>query len=407
MPIVANPAAPFAPQINSKFAAADQWNKAFPALAGLYEAAGRNYTQASAQTAQNQTSASAVSAGLEGRRIAQDKEIEAEMQARQFQAQVEMEKQQRAQQFELARQMIPITAAENQHNTAMMNGLAELDRQVDQKYLTEEQAAPYRYELVTGINQFQRRQQAQQANMLKQKAEMEAQQVATMQKNQMLGEQFMLETGKMGGTLTYFTDHTTGRVHPMAWDSINRKYYNPFLEHAGTKGEKEPQTEDQKWQASYTTKGGQFDFAAAEKRSESLVKHDPDYAHLRGDKEKMDAQVSKNVQGMYDVWLQGKEGQQGQQTPVTAPQQQAPQQAPVQQPMAPEAQQMAQRYPGEVEQMAKKGLPPVIIESVVKDMAEVERIMSSKPYAQLSEREKGYLATLKEEIKRRMAAGSK
>lgn len=151
--------------------------------------------------------------------------------------------QQRQQEFELQRMRIPISHQEQQEQTRRINGLSEIENQVKEGYLTPEQAGDARYELVTGINAFQRRAQVQQAELTKQKTEMQAQEIATMNHNEAMGQQFMLDTGKMGGTLTYFTDKTTGRVHPMAFDTRTGKYYNPFLEHAGNKGDDKPQPE--------------------------------------------------------------------------------------------------------------------------------------------------------------------
>jgi len=326
MPIEFRPAAPFAPAIDEQFGRTTQWNRFAPLLADQYAQAANRQTQASIATANNQTQASATSAGLEGRRTAQIFELDAEREARAQQAAVAMEMQQRQQQFELVRQSIPISRQEEQQNAARMNGLVEIERQVKEGYLSPEQAADARYELMTGINAFQRRQQFQQSQAVQQQAKMREQEIASMNKQQAMGEQFQLEMAEKGITIKPFFDPETGRARPLAYDSKTGKLYNPFLEHAGSKGEKETPV------SAYDDGSGGFSYKKA--LPEAKAEAEAAYPIIKDEGGK-DANATRRAEYTQEMirkredehrtGMQSKSQQrQGGQAPVTAPQQQVP-----------------------------------------------------------------------------------
>lgn len=237
MPINFQPASPFAPNINANFGAADQYNRIYPQLADLYASAGRNITQASAQTAQNFTQGNIASAENQTRRTLQGFQIDAEEMQQRRQIEAQREAQQRQQQFELQRMMIPISRQEQMEQTRRIDGLAEIERQLADRTLTPEQAGDARYELMTGINRFQQRQQMQQADLRKAQEAQINQEMANITKAQAAQEDFYLKLAKNGVTIQDVLDSSTGKTRPLAYDPKTGKLYNPFLEHMGKQSE--------------------------------------------------------------------------------------------------------------------------------------------------------------------------
>ena len=293
-----------------------------------YQAAANRRSAESIATAQNITQANAGSAELEGRRQQQEFSIEAQRneQARQIAAEIAM--QERRQQFEMARMQIPITAEENRHNTAMMNGLAQLDQQVKNGYLTEEQASPYRLELVTGINQFQRREQMQRGQAIEQQRKMETQQFELINKNQMMAEAASSELAKKGVFNWYDTDPRTGETEFLAFNPKTGDIYNPKT--GGGRGEQKHQPVSR-----YDDGFGGFDYSKALKYAKDEA--ESAYPILKEPKaggtgevdvnaskragyqtELIDRYANEHRSGMTQAAKRG----QGQQAPVTAPQQQ-------------------------------------------------------------------------------------
>lgn len=324
MPIVFETAQPFAPKISEQFGAAQQWNQIAPLIQRQYEAAAERRSRESIATANNQTQASAVSAGLEARNIAQQRDIEADMQARQYQAQAQMEMQQREQQFDLMRMQIPISRQEEMQNQARMNGLVEIERMEKANLMTKEQAADARYELITGINAFQRRQQYQQAQHYKQQAQLETQRFDLANKNQMTAEAAQAELAKKGVYSWYETDPRTGETHFNVYNPKTGEIYNPRS--AGGRGEAKEQTVSQ-----YADPSGGFSYAKAlkEAKAEAEVAY-PVMKNEEGRDSNADARA-KYMQEVVDKYADQHRSGMEQKARVTAPQQNiAPQQNPVQ-----------------------------------------------------------------------------
>ena len=315
MPIVANPAAPFAPKINERFAAAEQYNKIFPQLAGLYEAAGRNYTQASAQTAQNQTSASAVSAGLEARRIAQERDAEFDAQRQQQQIAAQMAMQERAAQMEMERMNFRITKQEEMENTTRMNGLVEIEKQLKDNLLTPEQAADARTELITGINAFQRRQQYQQSQAMKQQENIRSQQFANMQKDEVSADEFEAKMIKAGIGVLKFRDND-GQPQFLIKNRNTGEWYNPKMSSSGKAAQEATVSP-------YADEAGGFSYKKA--LPEAKAEAEAAYPVIKGEdgKDKNERARAEYVQEMIrkreDEHRAGMNRQN--QAPVTAPQQ--------------------------------------------------------------------------------------
>lgn len=316
MAISFQPAAPVAPEINARFGAADQYNRSLPVLASLYEAAGRNFTQASAGTAQNITQGNIASAENQTRRTLQGFQIDAdegqqrrEIQAREAaqmrQIQAQQIQQRNEENFQMARMDIAITQKEQQENVARVNGLAEIERQLSDKTLTPEQAADARYELTTGINLFQRRASYQQAKAAEARAAQVEQEMVAMTKSQAMSEKFQLDMAEKGITIAPFVDPETGRARPLAYDTKTGRLYNPFLEHAG-KEEKPGKEKDEPmpgWEH-VTDKKGEFDYPAAERHSKQWAKYDPKISKeleaQKNDKDAVEKWVTQNVTAMRD-----------------------------------------------------------------------------------------------------------
>ena len=250
MPVNFDPAQPFAPNISERFGETEQYNKTLPTLAALYEAQGRNFTQASAGTAANITRASEESAKLAGDRINQDNQLY--FQRQQQAAQIEAQKQSQirdiraneAHQFnQMAFQQMQVSDAEQKDMVRKQNGLDLIRQQLDQKLLTPEEAAPYIAELATGINFTQRRVDNMRAKQMQQAQEMKQQQIASDNKDRALAEKFRLDMAARGITMTAVQDKTTGKWHTIAYDEKSNRIYNPFNEHAGK--EEKPQTPKQ------------------------------------------------------------------------------------------------------------------------------------------------------------------
>ena len=244
MPINFQPAAPVAPEINANFGAADQYNRIYPQLADLYASAGRNITQASAQTAQNFTQGNIASAENQTRRTLQGFQIDAEemqqrrqidavREAQQRQIQAQQQAQAREQQFEMDRMMVPITQREQMEQIRRTDGLAEIESQRSQGILSDQQAGDARYELMTGIKQFQNRQQMQTAALKKAQAAQINEEIADTNKAQAAAEDFYLELYKKGVLIKNVVDPSSGKERPLAYDMKTGRVYNPFLEHAG------------------------------------------------------------------------------------------------------------------------------------------------------------------------------
>lgn len=326
MPINFQPAAPFAPKISEQAGRVDQFNKIFPTLAGLYEAAGRNYTSASAQTAQNQTQASAVSAGLESRRQMQERDIEAQREQMNFQAQLRLEEQQRQQQFEMMRMQLPITRQEEMQNQARMNGLVEIERMLKEKTMTPEQAADARFELATGINAFQRRQQFQNAQRLQQQAQLETQQYDLANKNQMTAEAAQSEMAKRGVYSWYETDPRTGETHFNVFNPKTGEIYNPRS--SGGRGEQKMDKV-----SPYADEAGGFSYKKAYPEAEAEAK--TAYPVIMDQSEDGKRQIDTNakdrakylqqlMEKKADQHRAGMSNQANRGAPVTAPQQDSP-----------------------------------------------------------------------------------
>lgn len=377
MPIVANPAAPFAPQINSKFAASEQFNKIFPTLAGLYEAAGRNYTSASAQTAQNQTQASAVSAGLEARNIAQQREIEAEMQARQYQAQAQMEMQRREEEARMQRLMLPITRQEEQEQQARMSGIVQIEKMMEEGTMTKEQGGLALLQLTTKTATFNDRMKFQQAKALEQQTEMQAKMFADNQKDLAAAK---MHAAKYGSEAFFGLRQHNGDIDLFDFDPQRGTFSQIGKRTAAVEKPENPQMALGADWAPFTTKFGGFDKGAAIKRTEELAKIEFDDPKSKEARDWM----RMNVQAIEDAWngaksSSGQSRAQNRGAPVTAPQQ--------------------QQVDPEIAKLQEKGLPPQQLQFATQVVQLMRTLIEKGKSGELSPAEKAQLAQTIEQYK--------
>jgi hypothetical protein len=59
---------------------------------------------------------------------------------------------------------------------------------------------------------------------------MQHQQLAEMQKADVMSQQFQLDMANKGITIAPFMDPHTGKMHPLAYDPLTKRLYNPFLD---------------------------------------------------------------------------------------------------------------------------------------------------------------------------------
>ena len=378
MPISAQPAAPFAPRINERFAAAEQYNKIFPQLASLYESAGRNFTQASAQTAQNQTQASAVSAGLEARRIAQERDAEFDAQRQQQQIAAQMAMQERAAQMEMERMNFRITKQEEMENTTRMNGLVQLEQMEKQKLLTKEQAADARYELITGIQQFQNRQKMQQAQAIEQQSKMQQKAFDDNQKNIVLAQSLGKQTA---GANWIPIVQANGDVEFYGYDATG-KYYQIGKKAAASD---KPEKVGGEW-SHLSTPEGTFDLKKGLADAKAFVESEQGPRPTEKDKAgqaEWDDRVRRAVDGRREEFNKAK-----QQAPVTAPQQGASGQN-----------DQAGQVDPEIAKLQAKGLPPEQLQFASQVVQLMRALIDKGKSGQLSPAEKAQLAQAVEQYK--------
>jgi hypothetical protein len=386
MPIVANPAAPFAPKINEKFAASEQFNKIFPTLAGLYEAAGRNYTSASAQTAQNQTSASAVSAGLQARKQEQDANIEAqrEEQFRQIAAAKEM--QARQQQFEMARMSLPITRQEEADNAARMNGLVEIERQLREKILTPEQAGDARLQLMTQVKAFDNRFKSQQAAKMEQETQMQRKAFDDNQKNIVLAQSLGKQTA---GANWIPIQQANGDMEFYGYDATG-KYYQIGKKSAASDKPEKPA-------GKYADETGEFSYKKAlpELKAEAEIAYPVKKEAGADGKGSVDVNEQSRADYIQTLARREEENhrkavqqrQQGQQAPVTAPQQGG------------QNDQTGQQVDPEIAKLQAKGLPPQQLQFATQVVGLMRTLIEKGKTGELSPTEKAQLAQTIEQYK--------
>ncbi len=181
------PAAPVAPGIQSDYGATEQWNKTFPALAGLYEAAGRNANQAAGETARNQTQANISSGELDARQrmqYVQDRAAQ-DQQERQFQQQSDLQNQ--AAFNEAALSGIKVSQVEQAHMQRQQNAVNSILQMTNDGTLdmsdpeVRQQVNDAIFEAKTGINSTQRRLQNEEAERNKAQANLDMQRAASQQ----------------------------------------------------------------------------------------------------------------------------------------------------------------------------------------------------------------------------------
>lgn len=320
MPIVANPADPFAPKISEKFGATEQWNRIAPLLAQQYEAAANRQHQASVQSAQNQTQGNIASASLQGRKQGQDAEIEAsrEQQDRQIAAQMEMQQRQvqarlAEQQMENDRYNFAITRHEETENVARQNGLAEIEKQLSDHTLTPEQAGDARMQLISKIKAFDNRKMSQQAKAIEQQTKMETLAFDNNQKNIVLAQQLGKATA--GQNWIPITQHN-GDTEFYGYDPQKGTFYQI--------GKRTAASEKEKPVSAYADEGGGFSYKKA--LPEAKAEAEAAYPILKNDEGK-DTNAQKRAEYIQEMVKKREDEHRagmnkGSQAPVTAPQQQ-------------------------------------------------------------------------------------
>lgn len=252
MPIVANPASPFAPGISEKFGRTEQWNKFAPLLAQQYEAAANRQTQASIATANNQTQASSTSAELQGRKQFLDTQNDAASQQQQQEIAARMELQQRAvqgrlmeQQMENDRFNFAITRQEEQENVARLNGLAQIEKMMEDGTMSREDGGLAKLQLVGKVKAFENRRMSQQAKALEQQTKMETAAFDNNQKNialaqqlgkQMAGQNWIPITQANGDTEFYGYDPQKGTFYQIGKRSAASEKPQPVSPYADESG---------------------------------------------------------------------------------------------------------------------------------------------------------------------------
>ena len=225
------PAAPVAPGIQSDYGATEQWNKTFPALAGLYEAAGRNANQAAGETARNQTQTNISSGELDARQrmqYVQDRAAQ-DQQERQFQQQSDLQNQ--AAFNEAALSGIKVSQVEQAHMQRQQNAVNSILQMTNDGTLdmsdpeVRQQVNDAIFEAKTGINQTQRRMQQQQAADMAAQGKLRDAETARITKAQAQADKFESEWTAQGGK--FYTDDN-GKRHAIMWNPKSKQWYSPI-----------------------------------------------------------------------------------------------------------------------------------------------------------------------------------
>jgi hypothetical protein len=123
---------------------------------------------------------------------------------------------------------------EMQQQAQRQAGLAEIYRQLENKTITMQEAAPAIIELSGAYNYTKARYQNQQAAKLQAAAAMQNQQIADSQKNDAMAAKFQIEMAQRGITVGSFKDPHTGAYHLISYDPINKVLYNPNIARPGS-----------------------------------------------------------------------------------------------------------------------------------------------------------------------------
>lgn len=265
MPAVFAPAEPVSTSISAGYGAAQEWDKQFPVLAGLYESAGHLQQQAYQAAAQRGQQAQIAQAQINSRQLEQ-RQAE-DFQAAQQQQQLRAQKDLQLQRFALQGQQI--TQQETDHANQLQAGINEVLRQKAQGNLSDEEATGLVVQMKTGLDLFKQRQENQRAQDFAAQADLRRKQLSLEVQNMEDAKAFQLDAADHGHTLQPFTDPTTGKQHMLAMDK-DGKFYNPFLEHATKAGQEGPDP-DQPW-GQFATKDGHFDAPKALKDTEARAK---------------------------------------------------------------------------------------------------------------------------------------
>lgn len=387
MAINFQPAAPFSPTIAEKFGETEQWNRFAPLLAQQYQAAANRRSAESIATAQNQTSASAASEALQGRKQMQDAEIDAGRQQQQMQiaAQMQMQERQMAarlaeQQMENDRYNFAITRQEEQENVARMNGLAEIERQAAEGLLTPEQAGDARTQLITKIRAFDNRRTSQQAKMMEQQAQMQAKVFADNQKNIAEAQAFGKATA---GHNWVPIQQGNGDVEFYAYDPQKGTYYQVGKRTAAAEKPEKPA-------GKYADESGEFSYKKAlpELKAEAEIAFPVKKESGEGGKS---VDVNEAARADYIQTLARREEEKHRQA-VQARQQQSS--------AAPGAQQPAQQQVDpEIAKLQAKGLPPDQLQFATEVVQLMRTLIGKGKTDGLTPEEKAQLATAVEQYK--------
>lgn len=238
MPVSFEQPQPFSQPIATGFGETQQFNQTLPTLAGMYEAQARRSAAAGQAYADNAQRASAASAENQTRAQLAQNEMGAHdvMQARQFQQERALQAEriqshERSQMFDWAVHSDQVGQQEMMRMQRQQAGLAQLQQDVEEGYITKEDAADAAYQLRTGVDRVRQRVESQHAAELKQQAAFRAQMMAAETQNMENAKAFQVEAGLKGHTIRPFTDPNTGKQHWLAVDDKG-KFYNPLMEHA-------------------------------------------------------------------------------------------------------------------------------------------------------------------------------
>jgi hypothetical protein len=201
MPITFEQPQPVAEKISEGYGATQQFNQTLPTLAGMYEAQARRNQAASQAYADNATRASAATAENQTRaQLSQDELASRDvMQARQFQQErsIQAERiqaQQQSQIFDWAVHSDMVSQQEQMRMQRQQAGLAQLKEDVDNGYISKEEAADAAYQLRTNVDRVRQRLEGQQAKHQDAIAKMEIEQVQRKQKAQLAGDALAAKT---------------------------------------------------------------------------------------------------------------------------------------------------------------------------------------------------------------------
>ena len=293
------PAAPVAPGIQSDYGATEQWNKTFPALAGLYEAAGRNANQAAGETARNQTQTNISSGELDTRQrmqYVQDRAAQ-DQQERQFQQQSDLQNQ--AAFNEAALSGIKVSQVEQAHMQRQQNAVNSILQMTNDGTLdmtdpeVAQQVKDAIFEAKTGINQTQRRLQAQQADDQAAQAQLRRTQAANIEKDNADAQAFQADMIEAGHSTFMMTD-PNGRRHVMIKNDQNGEWYNPLLQHM--KGGSGDGPSPSRYGDDNT---GEFSYAKAQKEVEAEAKAAYPVIHEKGEDGKGTVDVNERNRATY------------------------------------------------------------------------------------------------------------